>query len=67
MIFEASTEKTRSITYAKVDSLRYLFSTPASSIGGFLYDNIFFGAPFILGILLISTDLYLENRLFPDV
>ena len=67
MVFEASTEETRAITYAKVDSLRYLFSTPGSTVGGFLYDNIWTGLPFIIGITLISTDLVLEYKLFPDV
>lgn len=67
MIYEASTEETRAITYAKVDSLRYLFSTPGSLIGGQLYDNLWIGLPFLLGIALISADLYLEYKLFPDV
>lgn len=67
MVFEASTEETRAITYAKVDSLRYLFSTPGSTIGGFLYDNVWAGLPFIVGLTLILTDVVLEYKLFPDI
>jgi len=67
MVFEASTEETRAITYAKVDSLRYLFSTPGSVVGGYLYDNVWTGLPFLIGITLISSDLVLEYKLFPDV
>ena len=67
MIYEASTESTRAVTYSKVDSLRYLFSTPMSYVGGYLYDNIHHALPFIVGILLIGTDLLLEYEMFPDV
>ncbi len=67
MIFEASSEATRAVTYSKVDSLRYLFSTPTSYIGGYLYDNILNILPFTVGIALITIDLALEYKMFPDI
>ena len=67
MIYEASTEETIAITYSKVDSMRYLFSTPMAYIGGWMYESIWIGAPFIVGIALIAADVILEYRMFPDV
>ena len=67
MVFEASTEETRAITYAKVDSLRYLFGTPASVIGGNLYDLVWTGLPFMIGVLMISVNLGIEYKMFPDI
>ncbi len=67
VVFEASTQETRALTYSKVDSFRYLASTPAAQIGGMMYEGLDPASPFILGIALVAIDIYLEYRLFPDV
>ncbi len=67
VIFEASSEETRALTYSKVESFRQIASTPAAHLGGNLYDNVDPVAPFALGLGLIIATIYLEYKLFPDV
>jgi len=67
IVYEASDEETRALTYSKVESLRQLASTPAGQVGGFLYDSVSYAAPFALGLGMIVSTIILEYKLFPDV